>query len=291
MTMHWYGLSQSVALYSDGTPQASQWPVKAQHYFDYELRPDIGEAGTYFYHSHVGFQAGSVTGPLIVEQQTGAPPYQYDDERTIVLTELFNYTDKIVVQGITAPLANFPWPGEAASILVNGENYPSLLANETHPFHDPADQQSSPSGSQTRPDSHYTEPASTNMIQIGSGQRSDFLLRTKPTDELRRAGRSQFWIQFETRFRQQWNTFYALLVYEGLGNRSTSNSKLDRNDKVPSHPSAQKAVVLPIHSQSWMEYTLQPLTDNNFPPAEQVTRQIVLRIRYASVAYSRRSRP
>ncbi|KAH8423825.1 uncharacterized protein LDX57_001582 [Aspergillus melleus] len=286
----------------------------AQHYFDYELRPDIGEAGTYFYHSHVGFQAVSVTGPLIVEEQTGTPPYQYDDEKTIFLTELFNYTDSMVVQGITAPLANFSWPGEAASILVNGQNYPGLLANETQtsqPWSKPNPSISRPCGpavitvqpDQTyrmrtiggvalsplvfgiedhdnltiiAADSHYTEPASTNMIQIGSGQRYDFLLRTKSADELRRAGRSQFWIQFETRFRQQRNTFYALLVYEGLGNGSNNYIDGD-NHTIPSHPPAQKPLALPIHTQSWMEYTLQPLNDNNFPPAEQVTRQIVLR--------------
>ncbi|KAI9044400.1 L-ascorbate oxidase [Aspergillus affinis] len=312
LTIHWHGLSQSVAPYSDGTPQASQWPIKAQHYFDYELHPEVGEAGTYFYHSHVDFQAVSVTGALIVEEQTGTPPYQYDDERTIFFTELFNYTDKMVVQGITAPLANFSWPGEAASILVNGQNYPALLANETltsQPWSKPNPSISRPCGpaiitvqpDQTyrvrtiggvalsplvfgieehdnltiiAADSHYTEPASTNMIQIGSGQRYDFLLRTKTTDELRRAGRSQFWIQFETRYRQQANTFYALLVYEDPGNQSTNYAN---NHTVPSHPPTQKPVVLPTQTQSWMEYTLQPLTDNNFPPAEQVTRQIVLR--------------
>ncbi|KAJ5591953.1 uncharacterized protein N7459_002322 [Penicillium hispanicum] len=47
------------------------------------------------------------------------------------LSELFNYTDKMVVDGVTAPLANFSWPGEAASVLVNGKNYPAREANET----------------------------------------------------------------------------------------------------------------------------------------------------------------
>ena len=26
------------------------------NYFDYEVRPELDDAGTYFYHSHVGFQ-------------------------------------------------------------------------------------------------------------------------------------------------------------------------------------------------------------------------------------------
>jgi L-ascorbate oxidase len=56
----------ATAPFSDGTPQAAQWPIPPLHYFDYELHVPKGMAGTYFYHSHVGFQAISVTGPLIV---------------------------------------------------------------------------------------------------------------------------------------------------------------------------------------------------------------------------------
>jgi FtsP/CotA-like multicopper oxidase with cupredoxin domain len=40
------------------------------NYFDYEVRPDLDDAGTYFYHSHVGFQAISASGPLIVKTAT-----------------------------------------------------------------------------------------------------------------------------------------------------------------------------------------------------------------------------
>jgi FtsP/CotA-like multicopper oxidase with cupredoxin domain len=56
----------ATAPFSDGTPHAAQWPIPPGHFFDYELFVPIGMAGTYFYHSHVGFQATSVTGPLIV---------------------------------------------------------------------------------------------------------------------------------------------------------------------------------------------------------------------------------
>jgi len=56
----------ATAPFSDGTPQAAQWPVPPGHFFDYELHVPIGMAGTYFYHSHVGWQATSATGPLIV---------------------------------------------------------------------------------------------------------------------------------------------------------------------------------------------------------------------------------
>jgi FtsP/CotA-like multicopper oxidase with cupredoxin domain len=64
---------------------ASQWPIAPGHFFDYEVRPEVGYAGTYFYHSHVGFQAVTAGGALIVESAQPSP-YQYDEERIIALT-------------------------------------------------------------------------------------------------------------------------------------------------------------------------------------------------------------
>lgn len=66
INQHWHGLTMGTAPFSDGTPQAAQWPIPPNHFFDYELHVPIGMSGTYFYHSHVGVQALSVTGPLIV---------------------------------------------------------------------------------------------------------------------------------------------------------------------------------------------------------------------------------
>ena len=57
--------------FSDGTPAVSQWPIPPLHYFDYEFRIQYGDAGTYFYHSHVGFQAITAAGALIIEEARG----------------------------------------------------------------------------------------------------------------------------------------------------------------------------------------------------------------------------
>lgn len=86
---------------------------KAQHFFDYELRPQIGEAGSYFYHSHVGFQAVSASGPLIVEEANGQVPFEYDEERMLFLSELFNNTDKMIEDGLTTPLTGFLWSAQS----------------------------------------------------------------------------------------------------------------------------------------------------------------------------------
>lgn len=77
------------------------------HYFDYEVAPSLNESGSYFYHSHVGFQTVSATGPLLVEEPDGKPPYQYDEERIFFLTELYNKSDEQITAGLTA--APFTW--------------------------------------------------------------------------------------------------------------------------------------------------------------------------------------
>ena len=82
--------------------------IKAQHYFDYEIRPQVGDAGTYFYHSHVGFQAVAAAGALIVQEASGIPPYQYDDERMLLVSETFNQTSDDIELGLRSP-TNFTW--------------------------------------------------------------------------------------------------------------------------------------------------------------------------------------
>ncbi|EEA25167.1 hypothetical protein TMatcc_006611 [Talaromyces marneffei ATCC 18224] len=303
-TLHWHGLSQSVAPWADGTPQASQWPIKAQHFFDYELRPQIGEAGTYFYHSHVGFQAVSASGPLIVEEAERLVPYEYDEERMLFLSELFNNTDKTIQEGLTAPLTGFLWPGESESILVNGNGLPALLGNETDANMPPDNADLSGGNTTCHPeiieveanktyrfraiggvalsplvlafedhgnltviaaDSSYTQPAETDIIQMAAGQRYDFLLHTKTEEELQALAKNKFWIQIETRYREQNDTFYAVLSY-------TQNNA---SAKALSPP-AQSPVSIPYDLQDWLEYTLEPLTPNDFPSSDQVTRRVVM---------------
>ena len=108
----------AVAPFSDGTPLASQWPIPPAHFFDYEIHVPHGMAGTYFYHSHVGFQAVSASGPLIIVE-SHSPPYHYDDEKIVFIQDVFAKDFETVEKGLVAsPLS---WSGEAAMILVNGK--------------------------------------------------------------------------------------------------------------------------------------------------------------------------
>ncbi|PBP16053.1 hypothetical protein BUE80_DR013151 [Diplocarpon rosae] len=129
---HWHGLTMAASPLSDGTPQASQWPIPPLKFFDYELNVPVGMAGTYFYHSHVGLQAISATGPLIVKEKFGDGPYQYDEERTIFLQDVFQRDDASLEAGLVAtPLV---WSGEASMILINGQgagNFNGTTCNAT----------------------------------------------------------------------------------------------------------------------------------------------------------------
>ncbi|KAK1836757.1 laccase-like protein [Podospora conica] len=118
LTMHWHGLSQAMAPFADGSPQASQWPIPPGYFFDYEILPNCDDSGTYFYHSHVGLQALTASGPLIIDDPTSSPIYLYDEERIFHLQDYFSLTDGEMMGRITASR----WTGETHGILLNGKS-------------------------------------------------------------------------------------------------------------------------------------------------------------------------
>ncbi|KAL9114957.1 MAG: hypothetical protein Q9227_001200 [Pyrenula ochraceoflavens] len=255
------------------------------HYFDYEVRPEKGDAGTYFYHSHVGFQAVSAAGPLIIEEQSSQPiPYSYDDEKTLFLTELTGEAGTILVNGKSyVPLdagqtqTPRPWTKPDASILTNcgpeimevepGRTYRMRMIGGMALNLVSVAVQDHANLTVIAVDASYVQPAETDRIQIGSGQRFDFLLQTKTESELQSLGRSKFWIQLDTRYRPIDTTSYALLSYK---------TTLPLNQTVPSSAPSKPLIALPDDFQDWLEYTLRPLTPNNFPPASSVTRSVHL---------------
>ena len=117
-------------------------------------------------------------------------------------------------------------------------------------------------------DARYTKPADTDRIQIGSGQRYDFLLQTKTESDLQSLGRSIFWIQLETRYRPVNVTSYALLSYR---------TNLAFNQTPPSSAPEPAPLTITNDIQDWLEFTLDPLYPNGFPSASEVNRQVVLR--------------
>ena len=112
-------------------------------------------------------------------------------------------------------------------------------------------------------DGSYTQPAEVGHIQLGSGQRFDYLLTTKSESELASLDKKNFWIQFEVEYRPINFTSYACLSYDGVG---------------CGNPPAQSSPVLKVpESVDWLEYTLQPLTPpTDIPPLSAVTRRVYI---------------
>ncbi|GIJ91150.1 hypothetical protein Asppvi_010115 [Aspergillus pseudoviridinutans] len=286
VTMHWHGLSAFTAPFSDGTPSASQWPIPPGHFFDYELCPEVGYAGTYFYHSHVGFQAVTATGTLIVESAQ-PPPYKYDEERIITLSDFFTKTDEEIEQGLTS--SNFMWSGETNAVLVNGQGRlatnatgscklaaisvkPGMtyrlrfvgatalsfvsLAIESHDVLEIIEA-----------DGHYTKPVKTSYLQISSGQRYSVLLKAKTEAELHEAKSLQFYFQITTMGRPTVLTTFAVLEYP-----SPTTTDLTTVPATPPLPVANL-------TYGWQDYALESYyPDPDFPTVEEVTRRIIINV-------------
>lgn len=142
----------ATAPFSDGTPQAAQWPIPPNHFFDYELHVPIGFAGTYFYHSHVGLQAISATGPLIVRnflysltlvlsctdisqiEDKDNPPYDYDDDLIVFLQDVFPDTDEFIEEALLAVPMEYERAQEM--VLINGKGGGQVSSDKDKPCND-----------------------------------------------------------------------------------------------------------------------------------------------------------
>jgi FtsP/CotA-like multicopper oxidase with cupredoxin domain len=82
LTVHWHGIDLRADM--DGVPHVSQQPIAPGEDFTYEFV--VPNAGTYFYHSHVGVQLDrGLYGPLIVDDPT--EDLAYDREYTVLLDD------------------------------------------------------------------------------------------------------------------------------------------------------------------------------------------------------------
>ncbi|RFU72775.1 l-ascorbate oxidase [Trichoderma arundinaceum] len=296
LTMHWHGLAQAAAPFSDGTPMASQWPIPPQHYFDYELKTPRGTAGTYFYHSHVDFQTSTANGPLIVDD-SGLSPYPVHGDRIIHISELFNKTDKVISDGLRA--TPFVWSGETGGFLING----NTISN--YDIVDPASAKLSvidvDPGKTYRfryvgatslsfaslafenhtdlrvieADGGYTRPHSTPLLQVGSGQRFSTLFKTKTCAELEKLGKLDFYLQIETRDRPTVVTSYAVLRYRNSCSCFRGRREEDLRVSTTALPS-KKAVDLPPTIEGFLDYKLEPLFPNDFPSSAEVSRRVFI---------------
>ena len=293
-TKHWHGLSQSTLPFSDGSPQASQWPIPPRHFFDYELRPQAHEAGTYFYHSHVGFQSITAHGPLIVNDLDG-PPYEYDDEITLSTGDFYNETDAEIEAGLVA--SPQIWTGEPTAYMINGMSgtAPTRLKPASDPSCRPYLINVLPDTiyrirmigvtaisllsiafedhcnlTVIETDGSYVQPVDTDHIQVDTGQRFSLLFQTKTVAELQSLGnRTQFWVQIVNPEASNNVTSWAVLNYRFPEN--TSDTVL----RIPDSP----FLPVPMPPNKWLEYTFKNLNIPGYgtpPTLSDVTRRVTI---------------
>ncbi|KFY73696.1 hypothetical protein V499_06224 [Pseudogymnoascus sp. VKM F-103] len=291
LTMHWHGLTMATAPFSDGTPQAAQWPIPPFHFFDYELYVPIGFAGTYFYHSHVGLQAISATGPLIIEDKD-KPPYHYDDDLIVFLQDVFPDTDEFIEHALLAVPMEYERAQEM--VLINGKGggivssdgsrcndelsvidvepgktYRLRLIGGTGLSFDILAIEGHETLQVIEAEGAYTDKFATHVMQVSPGQRFSFLI-----DTLKKPAKQYYYIQLESREFGPPTRSFAVLNY---GPPST-----DKTPKV--YPPATDPITLPPTDPYWLEYSLRPYNNTkhpaashnalDFPTAEEVTRRV-----------------
>ncbi|XP_055344067.1 uncharacterized protein LOC129592127 [Paramacrobiotus metropolitanus] len=299
-TIHWHGLTMRTSPFSDGTPMASQWPIPPHHYFDYEFQLQPGDAGTYFYHSHVGFQSITASGVLIVDEADGKkPPYDYDDELIILFSDVYFQNDSFMLNDLTS--RPFTWSGDPDNVAVNGK---SRSLNAT--------QEQQGSGCEmavldVEPnkayrvrfiggtafsqvyvafeehaslvlieiDGKYVMPHVVDHLEVVPGQRYSAILFTKTLQELTGADgkiRDRFWVQLETRSPDNDTTAYAILHYK------VNSNPVDTFTLPATKP---LTVASETFTGGWLEDKIQmyyPDPGNPFPRLEEVTRRIIVNV-------------
>ncbi|XP_076766747.1 uncharacterized protein LOC143433334 [Xylocopa sonorina] len=237
-TMHWHGQHHVNTPYMDGVPYVSQCPISPGSTFRYDYVAT--EAGTHFWHSHLGFQRGDgVFGALIVR----VPPKMnwhnvlYDiDEHTVLITDWThqlgidkflshhhaggdNKPPNLLVNGlgrfainqnrrtastVVMPIATFTVKQNARHRfrLINAEflNCPIELSIDNHTIR------------VISTDGRDIEPVEAESLVSYAGERFDFVVETNRNPD-------NYWIRFrglmdcDERFTKAYQV--AILRYEG----------------------------------------------------------------------------
>ncbi|OXA52027.1 laccase-2 [Folsomia candida] len=126
LSIHWHGLHQEHTLASDGAEMITQHEIQTNNTFTYCMH--IGnQEGTYAYHAHSRLDIIWIHGaliivdpPVLLANLLRLPDYTYQDERVIILEQLYHIPlselmDRLLVTGGPRP--------PTASLLINGKSY------------------------------------------------------------------------------------------------------------------------------------------------------------------------
>lgn len=217
------------------------------------------------------------------------PPYDYDEERILFWNDYFNKTDESLEAGLVG--VPFVFGGESNAVLLNGKGigighganetgngtcgppvidvkpgmtYRFRFIGSTSLSHTSIGFEGHDELTVIQVDGgQWTQPATLDRIQLGSGQRYDVLFQAKTKEQLKADGKSSYFLQFETKDRPSSYRGYGVLRYKICGALPV----------LPTEP----ILTLPNATYDWAEYKFQPLKpDPDFPTLSEVTRRVVL---------------
>jgi FtsP/CotA-like multicopper oxidase with cupredoxin domain len=161
-TVHWHGVA--IRNDMDGVPGMTQAPVAPGREFSYRFA--AAEAGTYWYHPHVGVQLDrGLYGPLIVEDPD--EPVTWDHDWTVVLDDWIDGTGYTPDQVLDALRSGMGGMGMAAS--------PSPMASGMSGMPMPGGSPSMSTGTPAPSPSPAMSSAPTGPDPVLSGARSALL--------------------------------------------------------------------------------------------------------------------
>ena len=119
-SIHWHGLL--VPSRFDGVPGVSFPGIKPRSTFTYEFQ--IRQSGTYWYHSHSGFQEQlGHYGPIVIDP-AGADPVQSDREHVIVLSDHSPLSPEAIFRRLKVDPGSFNFQRQTLAGLLAGKDQP-----------------------------------------------------------------------------------------------------------------------------------------------------------------------
>jgi CopA family copper-resistance protein len=123
-SIHWHGLL--VPPQFDGVPGISFPGIRPHSTFLYEF--PIKQSGTYWYHSHSGFQEQlGLYGPIVIDP-AGADPVAYDREHVIVLADHPDMSPETIFSRLKAGSGYFNYQKQSFTGLLAGKDQPLVVS-------------------------------------------------------------------------------------------------------------------------------------------------------------------
>ena len=117
-SIHWHGLI--LPAHMDGVPGVSFPGIKPRSTFSYEFA--VAQNGTYWYHSHSGFQEQlGHYGPIVIDP-AGEDPVGYDREHVIVLSDHSHLSPETIFRYMKVNPGHFNFQRQTLAGLLSGRD-------------------------------------------------------------------------------------------------------------------------------------------------------------------------